>query len=316
MNVVTFNDKIKEMCMGNGGALQKMSDLFPGWQIAPLFLYNEASNEAETAAIVTAWTDQGQAVLEYTPFPVFRVDVTVGHNQKPKYGKYKAKALVANYEDGLAVFGRVDDLLHSDFTYGLKDLRGTWSGEGLPLYIFIHKVVLSGENRPGKVDFLCDPDAMFGMGGRWLDPTEINRIGLGGTITTYFNGLMKSVAAFNVSAMSPNNHIAVVHPNQPHRSVEWIKARTHYTLITHGHPANDGKIASGSRVSIDSDEELTRMAHNRRAHQRTLRSERFRYARGKTIWVKATWVGPKEWKDEGGRQIYKILEPVAQEIAA
>jgi hypothetical protein len=67
---------------------------------------------------------------------------------------------------------------------------------------------------------------------------------------------------------------------------------------------------------VDSSAELTRMAHNRRAHQRTLRSERFRYARGKTIWVKATWVGPKEWKDAGGRQIYRILEPVSQEIAA
>src|SRR5262249_24958220 len=132
----------------------------------------------------------------------------------------------------------------------------------------------------------------------------------------YFNGLLKSVAAFNISANSRNNHVAEVKPDQSNRSVEWLKARTHYTLITHGHPANNPDISHGDKVYVDATKELQRMAHNRRAHQRTLRAARFRYARGKTIWVKATWVGPKEWRDEGGKQIYKILEPVPEAAAA
>src|SRR5262249_22043072 len=125
-----------------------------------------------------------------------------------------------------------------------------------------------------------------------------------------------SVTGFIMDAMLPQVHIAQVQPDQPHRSVEWIKARTHYTLIAHGHPANRTTIKSGERVQVDQQEELKRMAHNRRAHYRTLRHQRFRFARGKQIFVRDTWVGPKEWKDEGGRQIYKILEPVAQEKAA
>jgi hypothetical protein len=57
------------------------------------------------------------------------------------------------------------------------------------------------------------------------------------------------------------------------------------------------------------------MAHSRRAHPRTYRHSRFTYARGKTIMVKEAWIGPKEWRDEGGKQIYKILEPVDEQIA-
>lgn len=38
----------------------------------------------------------------------------------------------------------------------------------------------------------------------------------------------------------------------------------------------------------------TRAPHERRGHYRTLRSERFKAARGKRIWVKPHWVGPRE----------------------
>lgn len=118
---------------------------------------------------------------------------------------------------------------------------------------------------------------------------------------------------FAHDSMAPTNHIAEVRPviGEP-RSVEWMRARTHYTLIAHGHPANKKTVGAGDRVAVDAGEELSRLAHNRRAHYRTLRHERYRFAKGRRIFVRSTWVGPKEWQDEGGRQIYKILDPVEE----
>ncbi len=124
-----------------------------------------------------------------------------------------------------------------------------------------------------------------------------------------YRQLVGTLVAFAMDAMSPNIHMATVQPSEQGRSVQWIKARTHYTLITHGHPANKATVRHGDRIASDTGEELTRMAHNRRAHYKTLKHERYKYARGRRIFVKATWVGPKEWKDEGGKQIYRILEP-------
>jgi hypothetical protein len=129
----------------------------------------------------------------------------------------------------------------------------------------------------------------------------------------FYRMTMADTLTLMADCMLPGNHVVAVHPAQEHRSVEWIKARTHYTLITHGHPANRPTVGHGTRVQNDAQGELTRMAHNRRAHYRTLRHQRYRFARGQRVLVRAAWVGPKEWKDEGGKQIYKILEPVADE---
>jgi hypothetical protein len=131
--------------------------------------------------------------------------------------------------------------------------------------------------------------------------------------------MLAAFSTFIADAMTPTNFLAEVRPvdDDNRRSVEWVRARTHYTLITHGHAANRKELLDSSNgmptVARDSAGELTRMAHNRRAHKRTYRHSRFTYARGKTIEVRACWVGPKEWRDEGGRQIYKILEPVDDE---
>jgi hypothetical protein len=129
-------------------------------------------------------------------------------------------------------------------------------------------------------------------------------------VTVMAGSALGSFQAFLEDAQAPTNHIVEVRPNAPGRSVEWVKARLHYTFITHEHEANRKNIVEGSRIKSDHAAELTRAAHNRKAHKRTLRAERFRFARGKTINVKATWVGVKEWQDEGGKQIYRILEPV------
>jgi len=297
LNVVTFNDRITEMTKGSWSASGAMGQLFPKWETSPLFMYDEPESEAETTAIVKAY---GNDVFAAFPFPVFRLDVTVGDKTRPNdWGKYKAKALVASFPDGACVLARIDQLMHTDMTYRFY---GKEKDTALPLYMLVSGI---RQSAPGSTDFECRSNILCGFKGKWQGPTPP-------FFRTYVNGFLKSLAAFNLSAMSPTNHIVEVTPNAPGRSVEWIKARTHFTLITHGHPANRAGIAHGARVKSDPDEELVRMAHNRRAHPRTYRHKRYTYARGKTRWVKACWVGPKEWKDEGGRQIYKILEPVEE----
>jgi len=282
-------------------ALDSMEKMFPKWETSPLFMYDEPESEAETTAIVKGYTND---VFAAFPFPVFRLDVTVGDKARPTdWGKYKAKALVASYPEGAAVLARIDQLMHTDMTYRFY---GKEKDTALPLYMLVHGI---RQNHPGSTDFECNANILCGFKGKWeSEPPEFFR--------SYINGFLKSLAAFNLSAMSPTNHIVEVTPNQPGRSVEWIKARTHFTLISHGHPANSTGVTHGARVASDPDAELTRMAHNRRAHPRTYRHKRYIYARGKTRWVKACWVGPKEWKDEGGRQIYKILEPVEETATA
>ena len=312
MNVVTFNDKIREMMRKQPPAVTNLLKIFPGWETAPLFMYDEPSNEAETTAIISGFERTNGEIFEHTPFPVWRLDINVGETDKPEYGRYRAKALCANYPDGLAVLGRADSLLHTKLTYPFRGLSTQkMEDRYLPIYMFMHQIRLADHPRPDKADFTCSSDACFGIGGCWNIRSD-NEPMWQKMATNYFNGLLKSIAAFNISANSPSNHVAEVMPDQPGRSVEWKKARTHYTLITHGHPANNTSVSHGSKVAADPTEELTRLAHNRRAHQRTLRAARFRYARGKTIWVKAAWIGPKEWRDEGGKQIYRILEPVAE----
>lgn len=288
----------------NKHAIATSGLMFPKWETSPLFLYDEPESESETSAIIAA---SGSDVFETLPFPVFRIDITVGEKNKPKdWGKYKAKAVCAIWPEGIAVLARVDSLMHNAATYSSGRFN---PDKALPLNMIVTNIK---QSRPGSSDFLCDSNVMGGLAGQWFagSPPDFFR--------SYINGVLKSLAAFNLSAMSHTNHIARVHPDQPNRSVEWKQARTHYTLITHGHPANNPGVTHGERVVSDPGQELTRIAHNRRAHKRTLRAARFRYARGKTINVKATWVGPKEWKDAGGHQIYRILEPVdgTGEIAA
>jgi len=323
MNVVTFNDRLLEMVSKSKKAEAILGKLFPKWETSPLFLYDQPDNEAETTAIINADRHKPDFMV-HTPFPVFRLAISVGEHNQPAWGRYRANALVGNFEDGLAVLASIESLLHTKRTWELKQKGKNFFNNRedkltLPIWMFLHKIRLAANARHDKADFEVSPEALFGLARKWIDFDEEKRHFAHDPVrmqllwemaSNYFNGLIKSVVAFNISANAPNNHIATVAPAQPHRSVQWVQARTHYTLISHGHPANNRNVQQGSRVAVDQEAELQRMAHNRRAHQRTLRSERFRYARGKTIWVKATWVGAKEWQDAGGKQIYKILEPV------
>lgn len=103
---------------------------------------------------------------------------------------------------------------------------------------------------------------------------------------------------------SPANFSAKVVPKGcRHRSVEWLKARTHYVLVHKTHPANK-KGASG-KFEPDG-EYVKRQAHTRRAHDRILRHPRYKANIGKVIRIKACWCGPAEWQQ--ARSIYKIIK--------
>jgi hypothetical protein len=107
--------------------------------------------------------------------------------------------------------------------------------------------------------------------------------------------------------LRPDLHVVTVTPDRPHKSVQWLRSQTHYTVLHRHHAANMKDAVKGAVISQDEGKHLTRLAHSRRAHYRLLRSERYKKTRGLRIFIKDTWVGPKEWRDTAG-QIYRIQE--------
>jgi hypothetical protein len=107
-----------------------------------------------------------------------------------------------------------------------------------------------------------------------------------------------------IDFMNPHFFLCRKSPIQTGRSAEWIKAREHYVLIHKTHPANR---AGAVGVFQKTDSSCTRSAHSRRAHYRLLRSPKFKNKVGQKVWVKSTWVGPREWSDSSN-QIYRIIE--------
>lgn len=129
------------------------------------------------------------------------------------------------------------------------------------------------------------------------------------TLRDQAQAIFTSVCWFIREVSSGVNFIASVHPDKQGKSVEWIKARTHYVLIHKAHPANQKEIQAGAKVKED-EKSIKRQAHSRRAHVRILRSPRFKNKVGQTIRVKACWVGPDEWKQFGS--IYRMAKNIPE----
>jgi len=125
-----------------------------------------------------------------------------------------------------------------------------------------------------------------------------------GHMREYVSGIFTALCWFIREVSLPSNFISSVSPDKKGKSVEWVKARTHYVLLHKAHPANSKEVSAGSTVSRNT-ESIKRQAHTRRAHARVLRSPRFRNKLGLTIHVKATWVGPSEWRENGS--IYRMI---------
>ncbi len=58
----------------------------------------------------------------------------------------------------------------------------------------------------------------------------------------------------------------------------------------------------------------SRVGHERRAHMKTLRADRFTYMKGKTVPVKASWVGPSSGKTADGREYRVRLDIKSPEV--
>jgi hypothetical protein len=305
MNIIRFNDPFDTAIK----AWNLVEDPLPfrEWQQSPLFEYL-STREKEQSFIQEVI--KGNTRLESCawPFETFRIAMTqtskgwLEEERMVGAGRYRCDLIVMRKEERINFMGNAIQLY--DETPATTALARQYN----PLIIFMADAFTSTDN-PNQYRYQT---AMFASG-RWIHSANASR--------SLAMGMMDTVAAFIVDAMMPLHHIAVVRPDEPHRSVAWLKARTHYTLITHGHPANRKEIPEGGRVPSDKEGELKRMAGNRRAHFKQLRHPRYRFALNEqrfpgmpkgTIYVKETWVGPKEWREEGSRQIYRILEPVSQ----
>jgi hypothetical protein len=324
MNPITFNEIFEHIMFKStqqGGADDKWK-MFPfptgsqtisgqseriinDWRVSPLFDY--VTTREKERSLVKELSLPASELLEMRlwPFETFRLSmvetaqsmweergIVVGK------GRYRLDALVTRYDKSIYILGHVKEMFDEK-----PELRGSL---GLrPMVFYIHELRAVDEFAAPHDQYQCRL-AVFAKDG-WYNVPNGNTY-----LKETWQGVVDSVSGFILDAMMPTNHIVQVRPvdDENRRSVEWVKARTHYTLITHGHPANRPEIKHGERVQSDHEGELKRMAHARKAHKRTLRSERFRYMRGQTINVKAAWIGPKEWRDQGGKQIYRILEEV------
>lgn len=89
------------------------------------------------------------------------------------------------------------------------------------------------------------------------------------------------------------------------KSVEWVRARSYYSVVHRRHAANRKEVLAGAVVR---DNTLARIAHARRAHVRVLRSAKWGAKQGQTVWVRSAWVGPREWRDAASRQVYRVAD--------
>lgn len=309
MNIVRFNEEFERPIIRDWGRKD-----WREWSTSPLFNYpvdfSDVLNKADELA--------ARQTTELPPFPFrqFRLaaDTLYFADDKHVVGRVPTKMFIRSSEPN-----RIEMLVWAKTPREvLRRLHGSNKQTAV-----MHVQYSGGfpECEIGVRLYDTVNDKWVTTTGELLSTYEIhNAIGEKGDVDTVKKTALQYVfivLGFAMDAMAPTNRIATVEPTRDEpRSVEWVKARTHYTIIAHDHPANNKEVRKGQRVKVDEQEEIRRMAHARRAHYKTLRHPRYRFARGQRIFVRATWVGPKEWQDEGGRQIYKILELADQEVAA
>jgi hypothetical protein len=303
MNPITFNEPF-EM------ALRKLQDRdleakMERWRTSPLFVHETTITKERDFLLNADLPNSDMAEVKW-PFPVLRLALTEHVEPEDELYKSGIRVLKSNM-----IASRVSDeeirVFSNHLKFGLSNGRmrqlepvftlstSTPSMGGLITWVYIK----NGWSRSIVVGIDSDPS----------DSRLFNTVPLD-SVKELSVSRVATVMAFMITATAPRVHIATVTPQLPGKSVEWQKARMHYTLISHGHPANKAGISPGAEIESDAAEEIERIAHDRRGHWRNYRHERYRFARGKWQWIKATWIGPKEWRSAGGQQIYRILEPV------
>jgi hypothetical protein len=290
MNPITFNDKFAAAIIKH--PRKQLEPLFAGWQAAPLFDY-ETTWDKELSLLPHGRTLQDVEECQW-PFAMFRLCLT--ERNVPDQDKV-AGTPTQNWTSHFLARKQPDDTV---------DLLIWWRETGAQRGIMMHVYTIAPDD--GSEHKTAASLYVPRHGGWQLSYVVPDRL-----LATMAGSAIASFASFLVDCSMPSTHLAEVRPCRGTHSVSWQLARTHYTLISHGHPANKLQIAAGDplpRVPVNQADELKRQAHDRRGHWRTYKHARYRYARGSRRWVKQTWCGPKEWMDAGGKQIYKILEPV------
>jgi len=284
MNPITFNDKFARAIAEHPDPAF-MRGCFPQWQSAPLFDYE--TTWVKEIALLRSGMTLAEAFDQPWPFDEFRMALT--ENDVP-YKESVPGIALKRYKSHYVVSRK-----NGEFNALICWRDDT---QQLVVHVFTHSAKPDGSRDTGACLYLAKR-------GGWVTKVLPHHM-----VEDMCGSGLASLSSFILDCSAPTNHIVQVQPNEPSRSVQWLQARTHYTLISHGHPANKKEVQAGACVAVNRTEELQRMAHDRRGHWRTYKHERYTYARGKTRWIKQTWCGPKEWRDAGGKQIYRILEPV------
>jgi hypothetical protein len=177
--------------------------------------------------------------------------------------------------------------------------------EGASLFFYtsgeiadLHGAVRDGTRKCGceVVSGMLYPHAGFASAAG--DPVMEERIK--GQIAEWRNKLMDFLWMVNC----PRHFVTKVSPSSTQcstHSVEWVDSRSHYIILA---PEHAQALKQGHRTF---DGQITRSMHQRRAHFRTLTSERYKKKRWMQVWVRSSWVGPTEWSDH--QNIYRIISP-------
>jgi hypothetical protein len=122
----------------------------------------------------------------------------------------------------------------------------------------------------------------------------------------YITFIYMSISLF-ASIAKKDNRLVEVRPGPNTREVKWLQSKEHYVILnSHQAVKNCSMPQEKSELKLKSSDIITRSAHNRRAHTRKLRSPFWKNKIGSTIFVKETWVGPKEWMDKSQSR-YRVI---------
>lgn len=290
MNPTTFNDHFER-------GLKRISDTFQG--LKPQTLLNAPLFYHEDGATMWDPSEENEYVRDEVrllklPFPTVRLLLksTDGQNRYTSttaiiVSRLEPKATKAPYPI-MSIIGNVVEVI--DKTQPGKKYKGGIQKE-------LIAILRTEGTNPGKHTIMgCKLNPKTGEA-QTMEQSPLQE---------FADYAWEILTKFAIDALSPANHIAASSPNKPERSVEWKKARTHYIILNRSHPAN--KVGMTGKIEHDQNKAIERIAHARRAHYRLLKSEKFRNKRGKRIFIRSTWIGPKEWEDTKGN-IYIIQEP-------
>lgn len=272
MNILNFNNGVSGEMFDRCGVKKSTA-------LAPVFYGKEPSTGdfIEAKEILTT----GKRIL---PFPQIRIWMDPNEVQKAEgIGSYRVYC---------------EEWAETDW----RIMRIGFTIKGTPDHIaFVHSRYDKEKNH--WVEHYEAWSGRRGLTGMWADESDLDD-----EMIDWIAGETAAVICFLWEISSPANFVASVRPQKQGKSVEWMACRTHYVVLHKSHPANKTYVASGEEVQEDA-RYVKRQAHSRRAHYRILKSPMFRHKLGQRVWVRSTWVGPKEWQQASS--IYRLYEPAA-----